>query len=734
MMDYQTFCVALHNYKGSRDDELSLRIGDIVKVFKRADDGWWFGYKNLNNIASTSPADKGSHGWFPSNFAYVPENGEFDLSQGYYLQSQQQQQQQQQSQQQLNQPQSQPDLQRYAKVQYDYVAQEEDELDLTAGDIVVIINTEEDDGWHRGILKGKLGLFPANFVSLLLEKDVLSSAVNTSNSQVSSKIPNNRRSSLAVDRLIQLQFQQQQQQQQPSHLQNAGFENQKVLSTVMVSFDYNAQQPDELQLKKGTLVDVIHKQDDGWWTGVDLNGQVGVFPYNFCRELTPEERKQYNVSPGNGINHRQEQRGGGSSVKGAGQSGKLPVTGANSNATTASNESLKNNGGNQLKPIQTFNISPPAVSKKPSVKTPPQVKPKPQGIQYGRATDPSQSQQQQSSLASGKDSQEGGNSNNNNAVQYKDSIAVNTQKLPSLTKNRISPQSNGNQKASPAAMIATQGQLSSSPNSSQSPPIVTPSGLAINSPQQYFSSSGNLGQSDVKQNEGGSSVNSSDNGTHFDEDAKKRTLKKISDELKRANSSKQSSGKSAATDKDLVHAIPQSSVNSQSSVIIRDDGTESNDHTIVVPQQLANILSDQNGSALSATSYTDAGHNQNHYGSVDNNTDYGVDSDQNTLIVDEGDFVSQYAAVRSPSSLPAIDYPSTAANEMQSKNGQHMHQQQPQSQQFDLDSVPVNVQNYVNDQIQRMKLQFEKLLQEEQDKRQKLEQQLSQLYESLSKK
>ncbi|KAI3638609.1 hypothetical protein MIR68_003107 [Amoeboaphelidium protococcarum] len=726
MMDYQTFCVALHNYNGSRDDELSLRIGDIVKVFKRADDGWWFGYKNLNNIAA-SPADKGSHGWFPSNFAYVPEDGEFDLSQGYYLQSQQQQSQQQQQ----NQPQSHPDLQRYAKVQYDYVAQEEDELDLTAGDIVVIINTEEDDGWHRGILKEKLGLFPANFVSLLLEKEVLSSAVNTSNSQVSSKIPNNRRSSLAVDRLNQLQFQQQ--QQQPTHLQNAGFENQKVLSTVMVSFDYNAQQPDELQLKKGTLVDVIHKQDDGWWTGVDLNGQVGVFPYNFCRELTPEERKQYNVSPGNGINHRQDQRGVGSSVKGSGQSGKLSVTLANSNTTTASNGSGNDNGGNKLKPIQTFNISPPAVSKKPSVKTPPQVKPKPQGIQYGRVADPSQSQQQQQ-VASGKDSQEGGKSNNN-AVLYKDFIAVNTQKLPSLTKDRISPQQSGNQKASPAAMIATQGQLSSSPGTSQSPPIVTPSALAINSPQQYFSSSGNLGQSDIKQNEGGSSVNSSDNGTHFDEDAKKRTLKQISDELKRANSSKQSGGKSAATDKDLVHAIPQSSVNSQSSVIIRDDGTESNDHTIVVPQQLANILSDQNGSALPTTSYTDAGHNQHHYGSVDNNTDYGVDSDQNTLIIDEGDFVSQYAAARSPCSLPAIDYPSTAANEMQSQKGHYMHQQQQQqSQQYDLDSIPLNVQNYVKDQIQRMKLQFEKLLQEEQDKRQKLEQQLSQLQESLSKK
>ncbi len=45
---------------------------------------------------------------------------------------------------------------------YTYKSQEEDELDLAVGDVLTIINMDEDDGWHRGILNGRVGLFPAN--------------------------------------------------------------------------------------------------------------------------------------------------------------------------------------------------------------------------------------------------------------------------------------------------------------------------------------------------------------------------------------------------------------------------------------------------------------------------------------------------------------------------------------------------------------------------------------------
>eukprot|EP00049_Salpingoeca_infusionum_P017998 m.355320 g.355320 ORF g.355320 m.355320 type:complete len:503 (-) comp17220_c0_seq1:148-1656(-) len=49
------------------------------------------------------------------------------------------------------------------KVLHAYEPQEEDELKLTPGDIITIIE-KEDDGWWRGECNGKTGVFPDNFV------------------------------------------------------------------------------------------------------------------------------------------------------------------------------------------------------------------------------------------------------------------------------------------------------------------------------------------------------------------------------------------------------------------------------------------------------------------------------------------------------------------------------------------------------------------------------------------
>lgn len=45
-----------------------------------------------------------------------------------------------------------------------------------------------------------------------------------------------------------------------------------------MAYDYEAQAPDELELKKGDVVTVLSK-DEGWWTG-EIKGRVGVFPEN----------------------------------------------------------------------------------------------------------------------------------------------------------------------------------------------------------------------------------------------------------------------------------------------------------------------------------------------------------------------------------------------------------------------------------------------------------------------
>ena len=53
-----------------------------------------------------------------------------------------------------------------ARVTFGYKASEEDELDLVEGEIVEILDQEEEGWWH-GIYKGKKGMFPSNFVEMI---------------------------------------------------------------------------------------------------------------------------------------------------------------------------------------------------------------------------------------------------------------------------------------------------------------------------------------------------------------------------------------------------------------------------------------------------------------------------------------------------------------------------------------------------------------------------------------
>ena len=49
---------------------------------------------------------------------------------------------------------------------YDYDAQDTDELTIRAGDIITIVN-KDNAGWWQGKLRGKSGLFPANYVEII---------------------------------------------------------------------------------------------------------------------------------------------------------------------------------------------------------------------------------------------------------------------------------------------------------------------------------------------------------------------------------------------------------------------------------------------------------------------------------------------------------------------------------------------------------------------------------------
>ena len=58
---------------------------------------------------------------------------------------------------------------------------------------------------------------------------------------------------------------------------------------VRVMHSFNAENDGDLALTKGDLITVTHRDDSGWWTGVDGKGNEGVFPMNFVRVEQKEQ-------------------------------------------------------------------------------------------------------------------------------------------------------------------------------------------------------------------------------------------------------------------------------------------------------------------------------------------------------------------------------------------------------------------------------------------------------------
>ena len=57
------------------------------------------------------------------------------------------------------------------------------------------------------------------------------------------------------------------------------------LFTVVVIYDYTADNEDELSLKEDQIVYVVKKNDDGWFEGV-VNGITGLFPGNYAEKVS----------------------------------------------------------------------------------------------------------------------------------------------------------------------------------------------------------------------------------------------------------------------------------------------------------------------------------------------------------------------------------------------------------------------------------------------------------------
>uniref|UniRef100_A0A8C8IZ08 Osteoclast-stimulating factor 1 n=1 Tax=Oncorhynchus tshawytscha TaxID=74940 RepID=A0A8C8IZ08_ONCTS len=146
-----------------------------------------------------------------------------------------------------------------AVVEFDYEAQQEDELSLRVGDIIIKV-TKDDGGWWKGEIDGRRGLFPDNFVREM-KKEVKRAAGPKSDLSNGSTSP----------------------VPEPD-LRPARKGDQTHQRRCKASFSYVPQNEDELELKIGDVIHILGEVEEGWWQG-SLNGKTGMFPSNFTREL-----------------------------------------------------------------------------------------------------------------------------------------------------------------------------------------------------------------------------------------------------------------------------------------------------------------------------------------------------------------------------------------------------------------------------------------------------------------
>ncbi|NXN26258.1 SH3K1 protein, partial [Nycticryphes semicollaris] len=326
------------DYKAQHDDELTITVGDIITNIKKDDGGWWEGQL------------KGRRGLFPDNFVREikkdmkkentankpPEKPINEVSNGSSLL--------------LSETIIRPNKKgernrrRRCQVAFSYMPQNEDELELKVGDIIEVVG-EVEEGWWEGILNGKTGMFPSNFIKELSDSDdvgiaqeeqVKPSLKDATGSESDGGDSCSTKSEganggttiqpkkvkgvgfgdifkdkpiklrprsievendfLPVDKSVGKKLPPATAAQEPTKIEVDS--RTKTKEYCKVIFPYEAQNDDELTIREGDVVTLISKDciDVGWWEG-ELNGRRGVFPDNFVKLLPSDFEKERPKKP-----------------------------------------------------------------------------------------------------------------------------------------------------------------------------------------------------------------------------------------------------------------------------------------------------------------------------------------------------------------------------------------------------------------------------------------------------
>ncbi|XP_072899003.1 SH3 domain-containing protein 19 isoform X2 [Hemitrygon akajei] len=149
-----------------------------------------------------------------------------------------------------------------ALVLHDFTADQNDELNLKAGDTVYLLKKLDKD-WYSGKCKGHTGIFPANFVKVLVDLPVGDSKETSVKKDLFKSAPPTKG------------------------------------PRCVARFDFEGDQPDELTFFEGDVIALKEYVNEEWAQG-ELKDRTGIFPLNFVdliENLPTSEQKPVQNSP-----------------------------------------------------------------------------------------------------------------------------------------------------------------------------------------------------------------------------------------------------------------------------------------------------------------------------------------------------------------------------------------------------------------------------------------------------
>uniref|UniRef100_A0A3P9AHP7 Intersectin 1 (SH3 domain protein) n=1 Tax=Esox lucius TaxID=8010 RepID=A0A3P9AHP7_ESOLU len=301
---------ALYPWRAKKDNHLNFNKSDVITVLEQQD-MWWFGEV------------QGQRGWFPKSYVKLisgPVRKSMSIESGSS-----------DSPPSMKRPTPSPtkpmDPGEEYIAMYTYESNEQGDLTFQQGDVIVVTKKEGD--WWTGVVSGKTGVFPSNYVKPK-DSEGLGPAGKTGSLGKKPEIAQviapytatgAEQLTLAPGQLILIR------KKNPGgwwegELQARGKKRQigwfpanyvKLLSPstskttpteptppklptptvcqVIGMYDYMAQNDDELPFGKGQIINVLSRDDPDWWKG-ELNGSVGLFPSNYVKLTTDTDPSQ----------------------------------------------------------------------------------------------------------------------------------------------------------------------------------------------------------------------------------------------------------------------------------------------------------------------------------------------------------------------------------------------------------------------------------------------------------